>query len=167
MILGTGLGQSGSRNGANHRIFHDLLVVLFICRERAWIKYWVFFKTVKIQFYFILFYFFEKQDPEREKKTDPNNKKKSQLHTWWVKTITLKEGSRHAKRMPINMTLKEGKLTWTEVNVDGNSIWVTKWSVKETLFKAYSSEVDVFPRTSHHASSFSCKNKNKLSLFTN
>lgn len=112
------------------------------------------------------FFFFEKQDPEREKKTDPNNKK-SQLHTWWVKTITLKEGSRHTKRMPINMTLKEGKLTWTEVNVDGNSIWVTKWSVKETLFKAYSSEVDVLPRTSHHASSFSCKNKNKLSLFTN
>jgi hypothetical protein len=26
------------------------------------------------------FFFFEKQDPEREKKTDPNNKK-SQLHT--------------------------------------------------------------------------------------
>jgi len=164
MILGTGLGQSGSRNGANHRIFHDLLVVLFICRERAWIKYWVFFQTVKIQFYFI---FLKNKILRGKKKQIPTIKKKSQLHTWWVKTITLKEGSRHAKRMPINMTLKEGKLTWTEVNVDGNSIWVTKWSVKETLFKAYSSEVDVFPRTSHHASSFSCKNKNKLSLFTN
>lgn len=39
---------------------------------------------------------------------------------------------------------------------------VTKRSEKETLFKAYSSEVEVLPSTSHHASSFICKRTCKL-----
>ena len=47
--------------------------------------------------------------------------------------------------------------TWNVVTSDGNSMWVTKRSEKETLFRAYSSEVEVLPRINHHASSLSCK----------
>lgn len=47
--------------------------------------------------------------------------------------------------------------TWKSFLFGGNCMVVTKRSEKETLFKAYSSDVEVLPSTSHHASSFICK----------
>lgn len=46
--------------------------------------------------------------------------------------------------------------------VDGNSMWATRRSEKEILFRAYKSEVEVLPRTNHHASTLTCKNNPSL-----
>lgn len=58
-------------------------------------------------------------------------------------------------------------ITWRRVGSGGSSIWVTKWSEKDTLFSACNSEVEVLPRTNHHASSFTCiEIYEKLSLYS-
>ncbi|PIA58139.1 hypothetical protein AQUCO_00500229v1 [Aquilegia coerulea] len=48
-------------------------------------------------------------------------------------------------------------ITWRLIGSDGNTMQVIKRSEKETLFSAYNSEVEAFPRTNHQASSFTCK----------
>lgn len=48
------------------------------------------------------------------------------------------------------------------VAVGGNFMRVTTLFVKETLLRACSSEVEEFPRTNHHASSFNWKNKERM-----
>lgn len=67
------------------------------------------------------------------------------------------------QELKVNYNLDGEKLfTWRLDGVRGNFIEVTKWSEKETLFKAYSSDVEVLPRTNHHCSSFICSKKKKL-----
>lgn len=48
----------------------------------------------------------------------------------------------------------EEKWTLREVMLGGNSMCVIRRPVNDTLFTAKSSEVEVSPRTNHHASSF-------------
>lgn len=76
----------------------------------------------------------------------------SMLFTPWVQEVQELKGEH---------SLDEQNLfTWRLAGVRGNFIEVTKWSETETLFKAYSSDVEVLPRTNHHCSSFICSKEN-------